>query len=73
VQAQGFRVVFGAPSVIQERNAQDVMKNFENELLNYRHNLDIVKAINAGNKNPLARFLPERTKLAFELYQKHFA
>ncbi len=73
VQAQGFKVVFGKPSVVQERNAQDVMKNFEDELLNYRHNLDIVKAINAGDKDPLRKFLPERTKLAFDLYQKHFA
>ncbi len=73
VQAQGFKVVFGKPSVVQERNAQDVMKNFEDELLNYRHNLDIVKAINAGDKDPLRKFLPERTARAFELYQKHFA
>ncbi len=48
------------------------MKNFEDELLNYRHNLDIVKAINAGDKDPLKKFLPERTALAFKLYQEHF-
>ena len=72
VQAQGFKVVFGKPSVVQERNAQDVMKNFRDEQLNYMHNLDIVHAVNAGDKEPLKPFLPERAALAFHLYQRHF-
>lgn len=73
VQAQGFKVVYGSPSVIQERNAQDVMKNFNDELLNYRHNLAIATAVVAGDRNPLSPFLPERARLAMKLYERHFA
>jgi len=71
-QAQGFRVAFGKPSVIQQRNPQDVMKNFFDEQLNYRHNLEIMQRIADGEKDAVLHYLPERTRYAFDLYQKHF-
>jgi hypothetical protein len=68
-QAQGFKVIYGKPSVTQERNPQDVMKNFEDELLNYRHNLDICRDI-PHYKNAVIQRLPEKSRIAFELYQE---
>lgn len=67
-QAQGFKVVFGKPSVTQERNPQDVMKNFEDEMLNYRYNQTICRAI-PHDKDCVLNMLPALSREAFELYQ----
>jgi hypothetical protein len=67
-QAQGFKVVFGKPSVTQERNPQDVMKNFEDEMLNYRYNQTICRAI-PDDPHCVVNMLPARSREAFELYQ----
>jgi hypothetical protein len=70
-QAQGFGVIFGKPSVVQERNPQDIMRNFEDELNNYRHNLTICQAIADGDKDAVLKHLPYRSRRAFDLYQDH--
>lgn len=67
-QAQGFKVVFGKPSVTQERNPQDVMRNFEDELMNYRYNQTICRAI-PHDSQVVVDMLPEHSRRAFELYQ----
>lgn len=67
-QAQGFKVIFSKPSVTQERNLQDSMKNFEGELLNYRYNLEICRDI-PHYKNAVINRLSENSRVAFELYQ----
>jgi hypothetical protein len=72
LQALGFRVIFGAPSVVQDRNPQDVTKNFTDEWNNYVHNLDIVQAVGRGERDAVTRHLPERAALALNLYQEHF-
>jgi len=67
-QAQGFKVVFGKPSVTQERNPQDVMKNFEDEMLNYRYNQTICRGI-PHNPHVVRDFLGSESLRAFDIYQ----
>lgn len=71
VQAQGFRVVYGPPSVVQERNAHDVMKDFAAEVWGYQNCLKIASAVQT-NKRCVLDAIPERSQLAFEQYQRHF-
>ena len=71
VQALGASVVYGKPSVYQQRNIHDLVRDMRQEYLGYEHNLAIVQAI-AGNPEALLKFLPDESLKAFKLYQKHF-
>ena len=71
LQAKGARVVFGKPSVVQERNPHDLVLDLKREYLGYEHNLRIVEAV-AEDADALFRYLPERTVAAFERYRSHF-
>lgn len=71
VQALGARVVFAKPSVYQERNIHDLVRDMRQEYMGYENNLAIVQTI-AGNPEALFKFLPAESLKAFELYQKHF-
>lgn len=71
LQAQGARVVFGKPSVVQERNPHDPILDMKREYFGYENNLAIVEAV-AEDGDALFRFLPPETMAAFERYRKHF-
>lgn len=71
VQALGHQVVFGAASVFQERNPHDLVKDMKNEYLGYENNLKIVKDLKEDPSRML-NYLPERSREAFRLYQRHF-
>jgi hypothetical protein len=71
VQAQGARVVFGKPSVVQERNPHDLVLDLKAEYMGYENNLAIVESV-AEDPDALFRFLPPDTLAAFERYRAHF-
>ena len=71
VQAMGARVIYGKPSVYQQRNIHDLVRDMRQEYLGYEHNLAIVQSIVKDPKS-LFKFLPPESAKAFELYQKHF-
>ena len=71
VQAKGAKVVFGKPSVVQERNVHDPVVDMRQEYLGYENNLAIVEAL-AEDADALFRFLPRRTREAFDRYRSHF-
>jgi hypothetical protein len=72
VQAKGAQVVFGKPSVYQQRNVQDPIRDMRQEYLGYEQNLAIVQAL-PNNTDALFGFLPPEAVRAFELYRKHFS
>ncbi len=71
VQAQGARVVFGKPSVVQKRNPHDLVIDMKREYLGYENNLAIVESL-ADDPDAVFRFLPVETVAAFERYRSHF-
>jgi hypothetical protein len=71
VQAKGAQVVYGKPSVYQQRNVHDLVRDMRQEYLGYEHNLAIVKAL-PDNPDALLGFLPPDAVRAFELYRQHF-
>ncbi|HSH60706.1 MAG TPA: hypothetical protein VK988_13935 [Acidimicrobiales bacterium] len=71
LQGRGARVVFGKPSVVQERNPHDLVRDMKGEYLGYENNLAIVEAV-AEDADAVFKFLPERTAAAFERYRSHF-
>jgi hypothetical protein len=71
LQAKGFNVVFGKASVYQDRNIHDLVRDMKQEYLGYENNLNLVQQLIADPKNILT-FLPEKSVLAFDIYQRHF-
>jgi hypothetical protein len=68
LQAQGAQVIYGAPSVRQDRNQHDPISDLRAEYLGYEHNLGLVEGLRL-DPTTLVRRLPERSRAAFERYR----
>lgn len=66
----GAQVVYGKPSVYQDRNVHNLTKDMEAEFLGYSKNLDFVVALTQNPEKALETFLPEESYKAFLLYKK---
>jgi len=71
VEAKGAKVVYAKPSVYQQRNVHDLVRDMRQEYPGYEHNLAIVQAL-PKNPEALLGFLPPESVRAFELYRRHF-
>lgn len=71
VQALGFQVAYGKPSVIQKRNEHDPVQDMKNEFVGYEQNLKVVKDL-AIDPERIWWYLPARSARAFMLYRRHF-
>ncbi|HSE43421.1 MAG TPA: hypothetical protein VLH08_21860 [Acidobacteriota bacterium] len=67
----GAAVVYGKPSVYQQRNVHDLVKDMKQEYLGYENNLNIVRDL-AASPEAIFKYIPESSRQAFELYQNHF-
>jgi len=71
VQAKGACVVYGKPSVYQQRNPHNLIHDMKAEYLGYEYNLDIIQALKEDPNN-ISKYVPREAMKAFELYQRHF-
>ena len=71
VQSKGFRVLYNLPTVFQERNEHDLIKDMKKEYLGYENNLKLLNDIKMQSTS-IFKFLPERSLEAFKLYQSFF-
>ena len=71
VESLGFKVVYNQPSVYQDRNEHDLTIDFKKEVIGYENNVQLLNQLSI-NPNNILNFIPERSKDAFRLYQKHF-
>ncbi len=71
VQAKGRKVVFGKPSVYQQRNEHNLVVDMKKEYPGYENNLEIVSRIMSDSEVILS-YLPEASRKAFKLYRRHF-
>ena len=71
VQAKGYKVVYGKPSVYQARSKHDLVRDMKQEYLGYENNLNLVRDLTVAPEKIL-NYLPERSIQAFNLYRKHF-
>lgn len=60
-------LVYFKPTVYQERNKQDLIKNLENEVMGYRETMRFIEDLPNYLEN-----LPDKTRKSFEVYQKYF-
>jgi hypothetical protein len=71
MQAKGYKVVYGKPSVYQERNPHDLIKDMKLEYLGYEKNLKLVSDL-AADAERIQWYLPPESDRAFQLYRRHF-
>lgn len=71
VQALGYQVVYNRPSVYQERNEHDLIRDMRGEYIGYENNLKLIADLSDNPESFLAH-VPGRTARAFELYRRHF-
>ena len=71
VESLGFKVVYNYPTVYQDRNEHDLTIDLKKEVIGYENNLKLLNELNI-NPNNILKFIPERAKDAFSLYQRHF-
>ena len=71
LQARGAKVVYGPPSVVQERNPHDLVIDMKKEYLGYENNLRIVEAVR-DDPDALLGFLPSEAIAAFDRYRSLF-
>jgi hypothetical protein len=71
VQSKGYKVVYGKPTVYQERNPHDLTKDMVAEFLGYEKSLEIIKSIQE-NSNSIFKFLPKESVKSFEIYSSYF-
>jgi len=62
-------IVYCKPSVYQERNPQDLVKNLENECIGYRFTKQFVE----NNCNIHADYISENTRKFIDIYSTYFA
>lgn len=71
VEAKGYKVVYGKPSVYQDRNEHDLVRDMKQEYLGYENNLNLVRDL-AVAPEKILNYLPEQSVQAFNLYRRHF-
>ncbi len=72
VESLGFKVVYQKPTVYQDRNVHDLIKDMKNEYLGYENNLNLISDL---YKNPesITNYLPDESNVAFNLFKKFFS
>jgi hypothetical protein len=71
VQAKSAHVVYGKPTVFQDRNSHDPIRDMRGEYLGYENNLKIVSDL-AVDPEAILSYLPGRSVRAFQLFRRHF-
>jgi hypothetical protein len=71
IEAKGAKVLYHEASVFQERNVHDLVKDMKMEYIGYENNLKLVSEL-VSDPELILNYLPERSRLAFDLYKKHF-
>ena len=71
VESLDYKVVYGKPTVYQERNDHNLINDMKKEYIGYENNLELLKDLKLS-PDKINKYLPERSKEAFKLYQRHF-
>ena len=69
VQALGHRVLYGAPTVYQDRNEHDLVKDMKAEYLGYENNRNLIDAL-SEDPSRILEFLPEASIQAWEHFKE---
>ena len=69
VSSKKHRILYDEPTVFQLRNKHSLMKDFDDEYLGYKKNMELINALVKDPEN-IHYFLPKKTSRAFEEWKK---
>ena len=69
VTAKKYKVVYGEPTVYQQRNVHNLIKDFKDEYIGYTNSLNLVESLYKNTEN-IYKFLPKKSSLAFDEWKK---
>jgi hypothetical protein len=69
VTAKKYKVIYGEPTVYQQRNVHNLIKDFKDEYIGYTNSLDLVENLYKNTDN-IYKFLPKKSALAFDEWKK---
>lgn len=69
VSAKKYRIIYGEPTVYQQRNAHNLIKDFSDEYIGYTNSLNLVEKLYSNPEN-IYKFLPKKSSLAFDEWRK---
>jgi len=69
VTSKKYRVLYSEPTVYQERNVHNLIKDFKDEYIGYANSLKLVESL-YKNSDSIYNFLPKKSSLAFDEWKK---
>ena len=69
VTSKNYKVVYNEPTVYQQRNVHNLIKDFKDEYIGYTNSLNLVKSLYKSSENIYA-FLPKMSSLAFDEWKR---
>ncbi len=69
VLSKGYKVIYGKPTVYQKRNAHNLIKDFEGEVIGYTKNTALLEQLDKDPDN-IFNFLPKNSSLAFQEWKR---
>lgn len=72
VESLGYKVAYNCATVYQDRNDHNLINDMKKEYIGYENNFELLKKLILSSNN-INEFLPERSRDAFKLYQRHFS
>ena len=67
--AKKYKVVYNEPTVYQQRNVHNLIKDFKDEYIGYINSLKLVEDLYKNTEN-IYNFLPKKTSVAFDEWKK---
>jgi hypothetical protein len=71
VLAKGYKVIYGEPTVYQDRNAHSLINDFNHEVIGYSNNVKLIEKLKQ-NPEKIIDFLPNKAKAAFLEWKNYF-
>jgi hypothetical protein len=69
VTAKKYNVIYGEPTVYQQRNVHNLIRDFKDEYVGYVNSLNLVESL-YENTDSIYKFLPKKSALAFDEWKK---
>jgi len=69
VTAKKYKVIYNEPTVYQQRNVHNLIKDFKDEYIGYVNSLKLVESLYKNSDN-IYSFLPKKTSIAFDEWKK---
>ena len=69
VTSKKYKVIYNEPTVYQQRNVHNLIKDFKDEYIGYTNSLNLVENL-YKNSDSIYNFLPKKSSLAFDEWKK---